>query len=240
MQQQRRNLVLLGIQARSTSHRLPRKAFADIGGKPLLEHVIDSCKRAAWYCNKTWNGIQVKPVLLIPFGDEIRTAFGVNIPIHEGPENNVLTRYVEAAQKLDASYICRVTGDCPLIPPYLISKIIKLAVVNGYDYISNVDPGFRMSPDGHDCEVMSREMLDYLDTHAQSTQEREHVTLHARTTPPSWARIGHVEGHLDLSGMKFSVDTQEDLDRVRAEYEKIHKKVEDAQRLFGREAVHRL
>lgn len=39
-------IVLLGIQARANSTRLPNKVLADIHGKSMLERVYDQCMDA--------------------------------------------------------------------------------------------------------------------------------------------------------------------------------------------------
>lgn len=233
--------VLIGIQARSSSTRLPKKCFEPIGSKRLLDHVIDAADRAAQYLNRyTYKrDYTVSTALLIPSGDPIKQGFLAKAPIIEGPENDVLARYGIAQKATGAAYICRITGDCPLIPPFVISKHINLALVSGYDYISNVDPECRLSLDGVDCEVMSVRMLEWLLDNATTPAEREHVTLKARTNPPAWAKRAFTASYFDQADIKLSVDTKEDLERVRAEYERVVRKLHTAERLYGRDAIHR-
>lgn len=234
--------VLIGIQARSTSTRLPGKCFAMIGEKRLLDHVIDSAKSAAAYMNRYTDksGVLVKVALLIPFEDSIGREFKRRCSIVHGPENDVLERYVKAAQEFESDYIVRVTGDCPMIPPYLISKHIKFAVINHYDFVCNCHAEMRTSLDGVDCEVMSKNMIEYLSDNAKPGQDREHVTLMAKREPPSWAKIGFVGGFFDQSGIKLSVDTQDDLDRVRREYESLNSRMSEAEKRYGKQFVHRI
>lgn len=233
--------VLIGIQARSTSTRLPKKCFEPIGGKRLLDHVIEACNRAAKYSNKfTYRKNYTTDIaLLIPEGDMIKRAFSSQAEIVEGSEYDVLSRFEKAQKKFNAEYICRITGDCPLIPPFVISKHISLAVVGEYDYVSNVDEECRLSLDGIDCEVMSRRMLRWLVENARTPQEKEHVTILARTDPPVWAKRGFTASFFDQSHIKLSVDTREDLERVREEYDRVGKKLQKAEKLYGRESIHR-
>jgi len=44
--------VVIGIQARSTSTRLPGKIFEMVGNKKALEHVIDKAKSAKDYIQR--------------------------------------------------------------------------------------------------------------------------------------------------------------------------------------------
>jgi spore coat polysaccharide biosynthesis protein SpsF len=231
--------VLIGIQARSGSTRLPRKAFELIGNKPMLLHVIDAARSAVRYLGRERRlSPVVDAAVLTPYDDPIAEGFWRYCDIKQGPEHDVLTRYHEAGRRHD--FIVRLTGDCPLIPDYLIVKMIKSALVNNYDYVSNVDPRFRTAMDGHDCEVVSRRMLDHLHAAATREDDREHVTTLARRDPPEWASKGFVINYHDHSALKYSVDTPEDLARVRAEYDERETKRLAAERYFGKTAVHRL
>lgn len=233
--------VLIGIQARSTSVRFPGKCFEPLGNKRLLDHVIDSCKRAAIYSNKYSyrKNYTTNVALLIPLNDPIKKGFSSQVDIIEGSEYDVLSRYQKAQKKYDADYICRITGDCPLIPPYIISKHISLAIVGRYDYVSNVDESCRLSLDGIDCEVISKRMLEWLCNETKSESEREHVTIRARTHPPIWSNRAFTASFFDHSDIKLSVDTIEDLQKVRDHYERVGKKLQYAEKLYGRDSIHR-
>lgn len=236
-----RKKVLIGIQARSTSKRFPRKVFEKIGNQTMLQHVVNQCKRASEYLGKIRTPIDVTTALLVPHGDEItQKAERLAVQIVEGPEDDVLTRYVDAAQKFSADFIVRITADCPLIPPYLISKHVMLAVENNYDYLSNVFEESRTAPNGFDCEVMSSQLLAYLNQYAMTKEYREHVTLMARKEPPRSAKLGCVVSFLNLSDINLSVDTPEDLDRVRNQYARVQKCNQEAHERFGRYSVHRI
>lgn len=233
--------VVIAIQARSGSSRFPRKAFELIDGKPVLRHVIDAADRCAFYMNRhTFRSkIQVSYAVLCPYKDEIKHTFNSRAMVIEGPEDDVLLRYRIAMERLKADYVVRITGDCPLIPPYLITKHIKVAVANGYDYCSNVDENCRTAIDGHDVEVMSRRALEWADENAKDPAQREHVTLALRQGGlPEDFKIGHVLGHLDQSHIKLSIDTPDDLERVRVEYERAKRMHANAEQMNGRNNAH--
>jgi spore coat polysaccharide biosynthesis protein SpsF (cytidylyltransferase family) len=241
--------VIIGIQARSTSTRLPRKCFEMLGDKPVLQHVIDACVKSASYMNKhsEKTRMMVRTVLVVPEDDEIIGAFKGRAPIAVGPELDVLERYNLMAERFKADYIVRVTGDCPLIPAPLITKHITTAVKNSYDYCSNVDVTSRIAADGMDCEVISRKMLVHAAQTATDPSDREHVTPFVRRnhvipylerTPNDWARTGAIIGPLFYSREKFSVDTHADLERVREAYAHKQACFSEAERLHGKQNVH--
>lgn len=217
--------VLIGIQARSTSQRFPNKGFELIGSKTLTQHVVDACSDAAQFVSKdTKLGVECAVALLTPEGDPLAAEFSNNMLVVEGPEQDVLKRYELAFIKYRPDYLVRITGDCPLIPPYIISTHIRKSVNGKLDYCSNVFEDWRTDLDGFDCEVISSRAFEYIAQNATAPSDREHVTTLIRKKPPVWARIGSVIGFVDLSGVKLSVDTPDDLERVRKQWASIERK----------------
>ncbi len=195
------------IQARIGSTRLPEKVFADIGGWLMIRHVMERMDKV---------GIPV--VLAVPYGEEVQ--FSRAFPV-ECSENDVLQRYLLTAQHYGFDAVMRVTGDCPLIDPFECSRVLGVFNSGHYDYVANdVYPSF---PDGLGCEVFTKAALEEAHRGAKPdiTADREHVT--------PWIKRGlNLVGgrrycglnlrcpYAGLENLKFSVDTQEDLDRVRA------------------------
>lgn len=234
--------VAIGIQARSTSERFPEKVFADICGKPMLQWVVDAAKESAHYLSRPnlSRAINVEVYLLVPTGDRIKNSFHHSVAILEGPEHDVLTRYKRLLDFTKADYVVRLTGDCPLLPPPVITKAINVAVMNYCDYVSNVDSRLRLSFDGMDCEVMSAGLLEYMDENATSVEDREHVTTFARSSLlPNTFKTGHIVGHVDLSGLKLSVDTEEDLEAVRHQKARVLAALKISEAISGERATHR-
>jgi spore coat polysaccharide biosynthesis protein SpsF (cytidylyltransferase family) len=235
--------VIIAIQARSNSTRLPGKIFLKLGGKEILQHVIDAAEESAIYTNQYSfkNNFKVHTMLLVPTGDEIVKRYKNKVLIYEGPEQDVLTRFYEMNKEACADYVVRLTADCPLLPSYVISKHINIAVNSGYDYISNVDEEVRTSVDGHDVEVISNRALIWLNNNITEDSEREHVTLALRKrSVPFYFRIGHVIGHLHQPHIKLSIDTQEDYERIKKEYEDVRKCIDIAVKKHGEKCVYRI
>lgn len=207
--------VAIVIQARSTSKRFPGKIFERIGAKQVLQHVLDACYNSASYINAYTNrhGIVCGVTLAVPTNDALIVSYSKH-NIVQGPEDDVLRRYALALERLSADYIVRVTSDCPVVPPWLISKMINISVNDKLDYLTNADPRFRTMPDGWDVEVMSARLLNWLDENVKESVDREHVTSHLVTHLPEWAAKADVVGFADYRNVKLSVDTKEDLDRL--------------------------
>ena len=230
--------VLIGIQARSTSSRFPKKVFEKIGSKMLLQHVIDACEDSAHYINRKTTKSQVlaEVALVIPYDDEIKEKFH-RVLIYEGPEHDVLERYYKAAKESNADYIVRVTGDCPLIDPAIITKHINTCLLNHHDYVSNVQESIRTVQDGLDCEIFTMELLKRAHQKANDPLDREHVTTWIRRQAD--IDCGHVMSRRDSEDYeKLSVDTLEDLERVRKRFEKLQQKRITAEVSYGKRAIY--
>lgn len=224
--------VLVGIQARSTSKRLPGKCLEIIDQNSMTEHVLTACHSSAMHINRTnfTKAINCSVALLIPFNDKLKAAFP-NEHIVEESEDDVLARYHKAMEEFNADYVVRITSDCPLMSPPLITKHIMCAVKERLDFCSNVYDGCRTFIDGLDVEVISRKLLIWLHSSATEAADREHVTTYFKKHPPLWSKIGSIIGHIDLSDVKLSVDTLEELNRVRENRKNVMDKVTLAQRL---------
>ncbi len=234
-------IVTITIQARSTSKRFPDKVNALIGNKTVLQRIVESCNNAAEYLNRQTfrSGFHVNVVVCCPVGDKISKKYSGSFEIIEGDENDVLSRYVLVANRKNSDYLVRVTADCPLIPSFVVSSLVMKAVYNNYDYISNVESDCRTTPDGWDCEVISRGLLNHINSVAKDKYDREHVTTYARKNKRGW-RHAIVVNHLDLSSIKLSVDTQEEYERIKKEYDLVQEKLARAIEIFGDKNVHRL
>ena len=57
--------------------------------------------------------------------DKILNIKGTKVNFFRGSENNVLKRYIEAAEKFKLDHIVRITADCPFSDPNLIDKMAK-------------------------------------------------------------------------------------------------------------------
>ena len=197
-----------------------------IGSQTVLEHCVANCRQSEGHINKKTaiHNIEVKTVLLVPSFEtaefiEILSGMKLtDITLIDGPEDDVLTRYLKILEHSSPKYICRITSDCPFVPPELITKHIQLAVTNRLDYVANVDVRFRTAPDGYDVEVFSRDLLIHMDEHTKNMGDREHVTSFVRRRMPRWARAAHVTHNVDMSDIKWSIDTEDDYVRLRDLY----------------------
>jgi spore coat polysaccharide biosynthesis protein SpsF len=234
--------VLIAIQARSTSTRFPNKIFELLGSETVLQTVVRQANKSAKYCQTFVKQVKLfcNVAILHPENDMGIINGFKHMNLVAGDEHDVLSRYVKAADSMKADYIVRITADCPLILDFIISKHITVATINELDYVSNVEETCRTVADGLDCEILSRRALDWLNEKAITPEDREHVTLALRRRKPNSFRYGFVSSKLDTSSQKLSLDTKEDLVKIRKAFHEREYKLAEAKRIFGPDKVYEI
>lgn len=244
--------VLIAIQARSTSKRFPQKIFQNIGNKSVLQRVIDVACGAKKHIERPSNKYKIKCIVvgLIPKDDEQLKSYIINSRAVQknncehvvlGDEENVFSRYSAAQAQFNPDYIVRITSDCPLLQDIIISKHINVAVINGVDYASNVDEKFRLIADGLDCEIISKKAMRWLEENNKTPHDLEHVTTAIRRVMPTKElRMAAIIPRIDTSNLKMSLDTPEDLDRMRSYHHILDFKQNEARRIYGSRNVFEL
>ena len=104
------------IPARMGSMRFPGKVLADLGGKPVIQHVWE-------------NAMQSKADSVTIAADDPRVeqavkAFGGNVVMTKPSHPSGSDRVWEAAQSNDAELIVNVQGDEPFLPHEVIDDLI--------------------------------------------------------------------------------------------------------------------
>jgi spore coat polysaccharide biosynthesis protein SpsF len=228
--------VVAIIQARMASSRLPAKVMLDLGGKPILAWVIQRAALA-----KAVDSVVVATTQ-DPSDDPVHDyCHRQGYLVERGSVYDVLDRYYRAAKAHSADIIVRITADCPLLDPELIDSAVTLLHQENqsfpFDFVTNrlPPPWVRTYPIGLDIEVFRFEILQRAWGAAAAKNQREHVTPYfyegapvGRLAPQTQtseyataispagfhiALMHHTPGYGDL---RWTVDTQEDLDLVRA------------------------
>ena len=194
------------VQARLGSTRLPNKVLAPIGDIPLIEFLLSRLSKSE----------RVSQIVLATSTSQVNDQLvsvveGLGYQVVRGSENDVLQRYVDAAQASNADVVIRITGDCPFVDSLLIDEMVADFLLSDIDYLSNTDPP--TFPDGFDIEIFRTAALVQSSRIATSSFEREHVTPCLRTSPIFTHK--NKTAAIDSSHLRLTVDEQRDLDDVR-------------------------
>ncbi|MFB6182328.1 MAG: cytidylyltransferase domain-containing protein [Candidatus Magasanikbacteria bacterium] len=201
------------VQARMGSTRLPGKMTKKIGDKTVTEHVINRVKKVP--------GVK-KIILAIPESEENDVLYEIGksmrIELHRGSEDDVLDRFYSAAKKYNLDPIIRVTGDCPLLDPEVVNRVLSLYQSTNCDYVSNIHP--RTFPHGLDVEVFSFYSLKEAWKNSRTREYKEHVTPYIVDNKDLFNHK-NLYNNRDLSYIRVTLDTKEDLDLIRRIHQKI-------------------
>ena len=124
--------ILAIVQARMGSKRFPGKVLKKIDGRSLIEILLkrlSSSKRIDDIILATTDNSQ-DDVL----ADDVKN---MGFPVFRGSTDDVLDRYYKAAMIYKPKTIIRITGDCPLIDPELVDKVIYFFEDNELNFLEN-------------------------------------------------------------------------------------------------------
>ena len=104
------------IPARMGSMRFPGKVLADLGGKPVIQHVWENAMRS--------KADSVTVAADDPRVEQAVKAFGGHVVMTKPSHPSGSDRVWEAAQSTDAELIVNVQGDEPFLPHEVIDDLI--------------------------------------------------------------------------------------------------------------------
>ncbi|MDO5059114.1 MAG: 3-deoxy-manno-octulosonate cytidylyltransferase [Neisseria sp.] len=241
------------IPARMSSSRLPRKALANIGGKPMVVRAAEQAAKS-----------RAARVVVATDHEEIAAAcreHGVDVVMTADTHESGTTRLAEAAEKLalpSETIVVNVQGDEPLIDPELVNRVAAVLAASAapmataaheiHDFDDFINPNvvktvldkngnalyFSRAPIAYPRDSMREGKRDL----PQEMPALRHIGLYAyragflqEYAQMSASPLENIEALEQLrvlwhgrqiaveiteSAPAAGVDTQEDLDRVRA------------------------
>jgi spore coat polysaccharide biosynthesis protein SpsF len=137
----------------------------------------------------------------------------IGVPVHRGPVDDVLTRFLGVLDSYESDTVLRFTADCPLLDPELIALAAKVFAAAPYvDYLSTSIA--RTLPRGLDVEVVRTEVLRNIDKLA-TDHHRTHVTSYIYSHPEDYNVLG-LTMQPDLSHLRLTLDTPDDWRLIEA------------------------
>lgn len=211
--------VVIVVQARMSSTRLPGKVMLPILGKSLLARMVERLQM-----------IRHEAAIVIAAttseGDDIieQEAAQLGVPCYRGDMNNLVDRHYQASKLHGAGIVLKIPSDCPLIDPRIVDEVLDYFFANRekFDYVSNLHPA--TWPDGNDVEIMTMECLTQAWQHAAEGLQQEHTTPYIWENPEQF-RIGNVnwEAGLDYSmSHRFTIDYAADYEFIKRVFEELY------------------
>ncbi|MCH8156294.1 MAG: glycosyltransferase family protein [Nitrospinae bacterium] len=206
--------IVAVLQARMNSTRLPGKSLCPLAGVPLIEHIINRLKAV------TDLDRIVLAVPDSPSEDPLTAvAARLGVSIVKGPEEDVLARFLMAADAVDAEHIVRVCGDNPLIDRALIRSLIQTHLEKNADYSITSDS----IPLGTGTEVVRVAALRRIAQTTDDPKYREHVTTWFHDHPDEGVQPRvPAPAYLRNKPFRLTVDTEKDLALMEQIFEHFH------------------
>ena len=204
------------IQARSGSKRFPRKVYKKIDKKTTLEILLNRIKKI--------KSLKIIVATTTYPRDEkiVNLSKKMGVFSFRGKEKDVLSRYYYCAKKYKLKHIIRLTGDCPLIDPSLVKKMIKLYSNSKYDYLSNTVPVYKSKyPNGSDIEIFSMKALKKNFHNCKNKFDREHVTNFFYKSEFFKTKI--LNPKFNFSNFRYTLDYKKDLINIKKIYNYLKK-----------------
>lgn len=220
------------IQARLGSTRLPRKILREFfDGMTLLETVINNL-------NKVKDAKIIVATSGNPNNDELEDFLKKRgITVFRGSEDDVLSRFIGAAEANGVDGIIRICSDNPFLDWHGVVDLIEKARTSDVDYIGyriNDAPSIK-THFGFWGEYVTLAALKRVAATTDEKPAHEHVTIHVYTHPEEY-RCEWIECPAFLQGrndIRLTVDNPEDFENAQKVFTSLYEANPD----FGLEDV---
>lgn len=211
------------IQARLGSTRLPGKILKVFWGeKTLLETVI---------CNlqKVKDAKIIVATSVNPNNDKLESFLKErDITVFRGSEDDVLSRFIGAAEANNIDGIVRICSDNPFLDWHGVAALIEKAKTSEADYIGyriNDTPSIK-THFGFWGEYVKLDALKRVAATIDEKAAHEHVTIHLYTHPNEY-KCEWIECPSFLQGrndIRLTVDNPEDFENAQRAYASLYEK----------------
>ena len=219
--------VVLIIQARMSSTRLPGKSMMPLADKPLVYRMVErlkNCKKIDEIVIATSD--QPEDQVLVDLAKVLEVSY------FQGNLLDVRDRYLKAAEQFQADFIIRIPADNPMPDSNEIDKLIEFHLENNQDgFSSNLaqvnNSGYL---DGIGAEIFSTRLLKESIARSSSEIAKEHIHRnffdYSTQTPvdSSWCPIASPKAPAELRrpDIILDVNTMDDYTKIKRIYDNLY------------------
>ena len=210
--------IIIVIQARLGSSRLPGKIMEPILGKPLIWHIVNRLKKISSVSDiviSTTNEKEDEKLIEYAQSEKILIGFG--------KVDDIIDRLYQTCKKFNPTIVVKINGDCPLIDPILIEEGIKiyLDAKEKPDLVTNaLEDTF---PEGTQFGIFNFFTLENLWKKIKEPFWREYFFRYFIEHQHEFKIIG-IKNKKNLSSLRWTVDYKEDLEFVIKIFETLYEK----------------
>ena len=221
--------VVLILQARMGSTRLPGKSMMDLAGAPLIARIIERVKRCNLIDAIVLATPDSKENLVL---GEVAKSYGIGL--YCGSEDDLVNRYHEAALQSGADVVVRIPADNATPEPAEIDRVVKHHLtLNKIGFTSNLAEIYNSGyPDGIGAEVFDFALLSEIQKRTLDSQKREHVHLNffnyqtQRPADDQWCPVRTIPCPAEFKrpDIVLDINTKEQYDFIRELYDYLYPK----------------
>lgn len=207
--------LLVIVQARLSSSRLPGKVLIEVAGRSLLGHLLTRLRRSSY------EHTAVVATTTQPADDRVEAeARRFGAAVFRGSEMDVLARFAGALAEHPADVVVRLTADNPLLDPAELDRVVGELLARGdgpeaLDYVTNHAPVGGRLPLGLDVEALRAAALRRAHREASDPGDREHVTAYLYRVSGRFRVLRTPHPSPERARFRLTVDTPQDLELVR-------------------------
>ncbi len=224
--------VVLIIQARMGSIRLPGKSMMSLAGVPLVGRILERVKR----CQSFDEVVLAIPdteknIPLKSLGEE----FGVTVI--SGSEDDLIERFYQAAVLTNADIIGRFPADNATPEPSELDRIVKHHLSLGRPgFSTNLTEVFKSGyPDGIGTEIFDFSLLESARKKNPTSMQREHIHLNffdydtQKIVDENWCPVSTIPCPVEFRrpDLVLDVNTREQYDFMSELYEYLYSRNPD-------------
>jgi spore coat polysaccharide biosynthesis protein SpsF len=201
------------VAVRMASKRLPRKAFLPIGGRPILQVLVDRLRAS-----------KLDFVVCTTTAEEDKEieswCAARSVPCFRGDEENVLARFVRCLETHPAEYAVRITGDNPFTDFDSMWEMFPGMKQEKADYARQMGV-----PLGAACEIARSESLRELLRRSRAPELSEYMTYFFELAPFIKKHLYPVKKEIRMPELRLTIDYEADLRFANALLERFHGRI---------------
>jgi spore coat polysaccharide biosynthesis protein SpsF (cytidylyltransferase family) len=219
--------ILIIIQARMSSSRLPGKVLMPVEGKVMLAYLLERLNAASLLENAIIaTSVEKTDDPICEFSKKS------GVRCHRGALKDVSQRFAGLCEEYPCEAFARLCGDSPLFDMEILKRGIEFFKKEKPDLVTNTFP--RSFPKGQSIEIFKSDVFIKARENFDD-DEKEHIGKYYYNHPDKFKILNFSAGG-DYSEKRLCVDTFEDLERFKKELRAMNK----AHYLYGWQAILKL
>ena len=221
--------VVLVVEARVGSKRLPNKSLLHLAGEPLIYRILERLKK----CKRVDNIVLASPNT--PRNKVFKKiAKKAKVSMFFGANQNIVKRHLQVAKKYKTDVIVRVPGDNCVSEPKEVDKIINFHLnLKERSFTSNLIPFFRSGyPDGIGAEVFDHATLKEVSKKKLSTKQKEWLSINffdykkEKVINPKFCNVNTLKcpKSYRMPKLRLDVNTLSDYNFIKDIYDNLYSK----------------